>query len=546
LLQAASVIGPVFSRRLLGAVTEQENELDQTLWELEELALVFQERAIPEAEYSFWHALTQETVYRTIPKPRRAALHGQVAAAMEQLYAENREPYVEPLAHHYAQSGQVAKAIEYLVEAGEKAKRSFANEAAIGQFRSALELLPELPDGADRAREETRLQIALGAPLQATCGYAAPEVEGAYARARALCEQAGETSHHFTALVGLWVVQFVGGVLPATRELGRELIQLAQDAQDADSLLLAHCGLGMALHFLGEHASAHEHFEQGLDLYDRRQHRSLAFLAGTDPGVAGLCYGALGLWHLGYADQALQRSRAALRLARELSHPFSLAFALDSAAMLHYCRREAPAVQEFAEAEVALAAEQGFPFWLATGTIFRGWTLAEQGRVPEDTREGVAQIRRGLADWQATGAELTKTFHLALLAEGYGKAGQTEEGLAALAGALAAVEQSGERFYEAELYRQKGELLLERSVENQAEAEACLRRALQIAQQQHARFYELRAAMSLSRLWQRQGKQGEARELLAGIYRGFTEGFATTDLQAARAVLEALLEAPGS
>jgi predicted ATPase len=294
--------------------------------------------------------------------------------------------------------------------------------------------------------------------------------------------------------------------------------------------------LGDTLVWLGEFAGARAHLEQGMALYNLQQHRSHAFLYGYDSGVHCLSFGAWALWYLGYPDQALRRIHDALTLAQELSHPFSLAFALAFAAWLHQLRREAQAVQEQAVAIIALSTDQGFLFWVAWGTILRGWALAEQGQ----SVEGIAQMRQGIAAWRATGAELQRPYYLALLAEAHGKAGQADEGLRVLAEALTAMHTTGERQHEAELYRLKGELLLKQDVPDAQEAERCLRQAVDVARQQQAKSFELRAAMSLSRLWQRQGKRQEAYDLLAPIYGWFTEGFDTADLQEAKTLLEAL------
>jgi predicted ATPase len=274
--------------------------------------------------------------------------------------------------------------------------------------------------------------------------------------------------------------------------------------------------------------------EQGIGLYNPTQHRSHAFLYGQDPGVACRSYAAYALWLLGYPDQALQRSQEALILAQELAHPFSLAYALNWAAWLHQLRREGQAVQERAEAAIALSHSQEFALWLAGGTILQGWALAEQGQ----GGEGIAQMRQGVAAWRATGAEFMRPYFGALLAEAYKKAGQAEAGLTLLAKALVVVERTGERFYEAELHRLKGELLLARSAEHDTGAETCFHQALNVARLQQAKSLELRSAMSLSRLWQLQGKRTEARELLTPVYGWFTEGFDTADLQEAKALLD--------
>jgi predicted ATPase len=322
----------------------------------------------------------------------------------------------------------------------------------------------------------------------------------------------------------------------ATRELAEQLFSLAQRAQDPALLLEAHRMLGQTMFWLAEMAPARAHFEQGIALYDPQQHRSHAFVYGPDPSVACRSFGAWPIWVLGYPDQALQSVHEALTLAQELTHPFSLAFALTAGALVHQFRREVHAVQERAEELMRLSTEQGFPFWLAHGTILRGWALTAQG----EGAEGIAQIDQGLVAHRDTGAEVHRPYFLSLLAEAYGKVGQPEEGLAVLAEALAIVDDTGERNWEAELHRSKGELLLMQQGQKLGEAEECFRQALDIAHRQQAKSFELRASMSLSRLLQQQGKQEEAPQLLAEIYGWFTEGFDTVDLKEAKVLLEEL------
>jgi predicted ATPase len=277
--------------------------------------------------------------------------------------------------------------------------------------------------------------------------------------------------------------------------------------------------------------------EQAIALYDMQAHRALAFRTGVDLGVWCLSYdAAFVLWAQGYPDQGLRRAYEALTLARALSHSHSLAAALFYVAMIHCFRWEEHALREQADTAIALASEQGFPHWLALGSLLRGWALAIQGQ----REEGIAQLQQGLAAYRAVGAKLGLSAMLSLLAEAYGKAGQVEAGLQTLAEALALVDQTQERYYEAELHRLQGELLLARSAEHHAEAETCFRHALDVARRQQSKSWELRAATSLSRLWQRQGKRAAAYELLAPIYGWFTEGFDTKDLQEAKALLEAL------
>ncbi len=459
LLQTLAVLGKEFSLSLLKQVVDHpEEELYELLSDLQAGEFVYEQAAFPEVEYTFKHALTQEVAYNSLLQERRKVLHERTAQAIEEVYHSRLEEHYSELAHHYSRSGNTEKAVEYLQLAGQQAIQHSANAEAISRLTTALELLKTLPDTPERARHELTLQIALGVPLIATKGYTAAEVGKAYARARELCQHIGEPPQLFPVLRGLWVSYLVQAELQTARELGEQLLTLAQRAQDPAFLLEAHYALGATLFCLGEVASAREHAERGIALYDIQQHRSHAFLYGQDPGVFCLSWAVLALWALGYPDQALQRSHEALSLAWELSHPFSLALALYRAATLHQLRREVQLTRERVEAVMALSAEQGFPLWLTWGTVLRGWALAVQGQ----GEEGIAQMRQGLAASQAIGAELFRPYYLALLAEVYGKEGQAEDGLAALAEALDIVRRTGNRWYEAELYRLKGELTLQK------------------------------------------------------------------------------------
>jgi predicted ATPase len=413
----------------------------------------------------------------------------------------------------------------------------------VAHLTKGLELLATLPDTLERAQQELDLQTTLGPALMFTKGQAAPEVLQAYARARELCQQVGETPQLFQVLRGLWVFYILRLELQTALELGEHLLTLAQQVGDPALLLEAHYPLGNTLNYLGEFAAAQAHLAQGIALYDPQQHHAHAFRYGHDPGVICRAYAGVTLWWLGYPDQALQRSHEALTLARELAHSFSLGSALFFAAWLHHLRRECPLTHERAEALIALATEQGSAQLVAVGTFFRGCALAEWAPAPGagqgQVEAGIAQMQQGLAGWRATGAEVLRPYGLALLAKASAKLGQREAGLTLLAEALAVLNDTGERRWEAELHRLKGELLLAHAVGHDAEAEICFRQALAVARQQQAKSWELRAAMSMSRLWQRQGKRTEARELLVPIYGWFTEGFDTADLQEAKALLEA-------
>ncbi len=559
-VEAASVAGAEFSAAAVAAGVEAEVvDVEARCEGFVRRNYWLQVRGIEEwpdgtvaARYGFLHSLYQEVMYERVTAGRRVRLHQRIGEREESAYGERAGEIAAELAVHFERGREYRRAVRYRQLAGENALRRSAHVEAISHFTRGLEVLQTLPDTPERMYQELRLQITLGVSLMVTKGFAAAEVATAYTRARELCRQVGDTPQLFPALSGLWIFYFNRAELRTARELGEQLFSLAQRVQDPAHLLPAYRALGISLAVRGEFASAREHLEHGIALYDPPQHRSLALLYGQDPGVECLSHAAWVLWHLGYPQQALQRSHEALTLARELSYPSNLAFALGLTSWLHQFRREGHLTRERAEVLIALSSEQGFPQWLAGGTMLRGWALAEQGQM----EEGIAQMRQGLAVHLATGGKITQPYWLALLAEVYGKAGQTEEGLTALAEALAAVDKTGECHHEAELYRLKGELSLQSGVRGprsevtkpqtptpnpQSEAEACFLKAIEIARRQQAKSLELRAVMSLSRLWQQQGKKKKARQLLAEIYGWFTEGFDTKDLQEAKVLLAALM-----
>jgi predicted ATPase len=347
-----------------------------------------------------------------------------------------------------------------------------------------------------------------------------------------LCEQVGEKPQLFPTLWGLCWFYLTRGVLPTARELGEQLFGLAQHAAEPTHLLEAHSALGITLFFLGEYATARTHLEQGIALTDPAVQQPL-FLGQ----VARLAVLAPTLWCLGYPAQAVRRSQEALALARELDRPTSLATVQHYAAHLHHHRREVPEVQALADALLTLATAQRFPTWVGFGTCWSGWVRAVQG----EGAAGLAQLHQGMAALLATGQQLTQPLCLILLAEAAGHTGQVNEGLRRLGEARTASETSGRGDILAETYRLQGELLLCQPALDAAQAEACFQQALAIARRQQAKSWELRAAMSLSRLWQRQGKRAEACELLTPIYSWFTEGFDTADLQEAKSLLGALV-----
>ena len=490
------------------------------------------------SRYRFRHILFQRYVYNSLDQTERSYLHEAVGTALEQLYEGQSGAIAIHLARHYQAAGQALKAVDCLQQAGERAMRSYAYREAMLLFNEALSSLQALSDTPERARRELALQLARGGALVVAKGFAAPEVKRAYTRARELCRQAGPTPELFPALFGLCVYYMTRAEHQMGRELAAQLLELAQNTGDPDLLLQAHHASWTCLLCLGEYAAAQAHVEQAIALYDAQRHRAHASrYAGHDAKVCGLCWGGLALWFLGYPDQASEKGHQALAWAQELSHPVSLTLALKWLATLHQLRREEGAVQERAEAAVALATEQRYLLFAGWAGTLQGWALALQGQGVA----GVARIRQGLATYQATGAAMDRPYMLALLAEAYGAVGQIAEGLSALDEAFAVVHRTGERYYEAELHRLKGELLRRRGEGADAsEVEICFRTAIEVARRQGARSLELRAATSLSRLWQSQGKQEQARQMLGETYGWFSEGFDTADLKEAKTLLEEL------
>jgi len=533
--QVGATLGREFTYELLHVVSPLDEEtLQQGLRQLVEAELIYQRGLPPQAIYLFKHALIQDTAYQSLLKSRRQQLHQQIAHVLAERFPETKETQPELVAHHYTEAGLITQALPYWQRAGQRALERSAHVEAISHLTKGLGLLKTLPDTPERTQQELGLQLTLGIPLSATRGYAAPEVAHIYTRAQKLCQRMGETPQLIPVLLGLWRFYLLRAELVKARELAEQCLLLVQRVDDPARLIVAHDALGETLFFLGDFAQARAHLERAVALYDpqkRRPHRAL-----TDPGVSSLSMLAGALWMLGYPEQAREKSTEALRLAEALAHPHILASTLVIATHVHQLRQEVRTTQEHAEAVVTLATEQGFPFWLAEATIFVGWALAEQGR----GAEGIAQIHHGLATRQAIGLELTQPVYLTMLAEAYESVGQPTEGLTVLADALTRVDTTGERWREVELHWLRGELLLAVSAENHREAEACFRQALTIAHQQQAKSLELRTAMSLSRLWQQQGKKAEARQMLAEIYNWFTEGFDTKDLQEAKALLEEL------
>jgi predicted ATPase/class 3 adenylate cyclase/DNA-binding winged helix-turn-helix (wHTH) protein len=537
LLQAAAVIGKDVALPLLQSITERSEEsLQQDLTHLQAAEFLYETSLVPEPHYTFKHVLTQEVTYQSLLRRTRQHYHARIAQVLEAQFPTVALAQPELLAQHYTEAGFSAQAITYWQKAGRRAVERSAYVEAIVHLTTGLTVLQTLPETPARTQQELMLHVALGGSLVAIQGYATPEVARVYTRARELCQQLGDTPQLFPVLRGLFVFYLGYGQLQTAQNLAEHLLRQAERQSEVAPQILGHYLLGLALFCRGTPVDAARHFEQAIAAYDFQRHRQLVHIYGIDLGVVARGWMALSLWLLGYPDQALAQSAESWSLAQELAHPYSLAAAQILLAWLHQFRQEAQAAYDRAADSTALATQQGFTLFVAWGTVPQGWALTRQ----EQWAAGMATMREGLEAAVATGSEALHPYFLTLLAEAYGAAGQPEEGLRLLVEAQDVVARTGERFYEAELYRLTGVLQLAQAPAAQAEAELHMRHALDITRHQQAKSLELRAALSLSRLWKRQGKRGEARELLAPIYGWFTEGFDTADLHEAKALLEEL------
>jgi class 3 adenylate cyclase/predicted ATPase len=536
--QYAAAMGRQFAYDLLLMASQlDEATLQRELGRLVEAEIVYQRGLPPQATYMFKHALIQDAAYQSLLKSTRQQYHQRIAQVLEAEFPATAEAQPELLAHHYTEAGLIEKAVRYWYHAGQRASERSAHLEAISHLTRGLEVLTTVPETSERLQQELDIQIALVPAWMVIKGYGAPEVEHACARARELCQQVGNTSQLFLALQGMWRYSQVAGALQTAQELAEQLLQLAQSTHDSAHLLVAHWALSRTYAHRGELVLAREHAQQGQALYNPQQHGALALRYGFDPSVTCLSQDTVVLWLLGAPDQALAQAYNALTMAQELAHPPSLVYAQFFVTFVHQLRCEPQVAGAQAEALVALCMAHGLALYLATGTIFQGEALAAQGQ-PE---EAMVQIQQGLAALQATGAVgIWCPYFLTLLAEASAQAGQSEEGERLLAEAQTLLETTGERWWEAEVHRLRGELRWRHARAEASQVETYFLQALAVACRQQTKSLELRAAMSLARLWQQQGKRTEAHELLAPIYGWFTEGFDTADLQEAKALLETL------
>jgi class 3 adenylate cyclase/predicted ATPase len=533
--QVAACIGREFSFSLLAAVADRpEAELASALDKLVSSELIFRRGAAPDAGYTFKHALVQDAAYQSLLKAKRRQLHASIANALEGGFPQTATTQPELLAHHCGLASLSEKAVIYWLRASKTASDRSASLEGIAHITRGLNELPAIADSAGRARLELELQAALGGLLLMTRGHAAFEVGETYSRVLELSEQLHDSKNRVSALLGLTRFHTVGGRFGRAAHFAQQLLDLAHETRDPTALVTGHYAFGVGSLQRGEVLIAHQHFVEGARLHVDLP-RAMSVDVAHHPGIACVAYLAVPLWLLGYPHQALTEAQGAVSLARDLDHPFTLAFVLVVFAKLLHFRREARSAQAVADEAIAVARERGFPLWLPIAEAMQAWALAtSQGE------RSAVQIRQGLAKREAIGAEFDTTYLLCLLADVLTSNGQNDQAFHAVTKALEVASRLGERVWEAELMRRKGEIIASLPTVGTAEAEACFRRAIETANAQGSKSLELRAATSLARFWRDQGKRREAHDVLAPIYDWFTEGFDTTDLKDAHALLDQL------
>jgi predicted ATPase len=538
--QIGAAIGREFSHALLALVVrETDAELQLALDRLIQAGLLFRHGTPPHASYLFKHALVQDAAYGMLLREPRRALHSRIAAALEDQFAETTENQPEILARHCSEAGLIEKAASLWGKAGQRSLARSALAEGAAQLARALAEIVALPPTPTTRREQIMLQVALITALFHTKGFAAPETKEAVEEARLLIEQAealGEPPDPlllFSVLYGFWATHYVAFNGDVLRELAVQFLGLAEKQKAVVPLMVGHRLMGATLVFTGNVAEGRAHYDQAIALYDPAEHRPLALRFGQDVGVTILSFRSQALWFLGYPEAAHTDAEHALQAAREIGHAGTLMYALSIAPLTLFLSGDYGQASTLAEKVIALADERGVLFWKALGTINRGCILAMTG----SSADAVQTITSGISGWRSTGATVWMPLFLSYLAKAHAALDQFEDAWRCIDGALTAVETTKERWYEADIHRTAGELALLSPQPDATKAEVCFERALAVARKQRAKSWELRAAMSMARLWHKKGKREQARDLLAPVYGWFTEGFQTLDLKEAKALL---------
>jgi predicted ATPase len=532
--QIGAAIGREFPYELLRTVSRlADDELRAALAGLVTSELVFQRGVPPDAVYAFKHALVQDAAHGSLLRSSRQQLHAQIAEALETHSPELMDSQPELFAQHYAEAGLVEKSVTYWGKAGSRSVARSAMAEAAAQFQKGLDQLTLLPDNSKRQRQGLELHSGLSRALLSCKGYAAPETGDAYARARELWEQLGSPSEFLHVPFGQSLHHLYRGELDLALRLDDDLLRLSSQRADSAGLIVGHVSSGRDLFSVGRFALSRSHLEEALTLYDPNSSRSLIQQFGFDHKSSAQTYLGIVLFCAGFPDQAMARSSAAIADSRRRAHPPSLAGNLANGIRLSLIAGDNAALGEWLDQLVMVTTEQGFPHWRAMITICRGWVVVKNGNVAE----GISLLRSGSAAASRTYAAW-RPHNIALLAAACEIAEQINEALTLMDEALQIVEQTGERWFVAELHRLKGQLLLRRG--HDEAAEELYRKALSTAREQEAKLWELRAATSLAGRHRDQGRRAEAHDLLAPVYGWFTEGFATPDLKKAKALLDEL------
>jgi tetratricopeptide (TPR) repeat protein len=540
--QLGAVLGREFSYELIRAISPlDEDKLQAGLGELEAADLLHRRGMPTEGSYLFKHALVQDTAYQSLLKSKRLQYHVQAAQALEEHFPDIVENNPELVAQHYAEAGMAKSAIPYWQKAGELAALRSANVEAIRHLSAAIGLIHTLPESLERDQSELAVVTSLGPLLIASRGWASSATGDAYNRTHELCRRLGETPQLSQALYGISTFHLLRGEHQTAHEMAQELLDHAERERDTLMQVAGNWAVGLTLYHLGDAASSRTHLERGLALYSSIGHQASASVFGQDLKMSCLCYDALALWDLGYPDQALARCREGFALAKKSSHPFSLVWAFGNAVLFHLLRREWDTAKSLIDEGLALAIEQGFPFFAAYLTLCDGRVLAARN----EAIAGIARIREGLAAYQELGTAAYLPHIFAVLAEACAAAGRIDEGLSAVTKGLEIVDANGDEIWRSDLCRIHGELLLrcqnETAVSGSVGAQEALLQALDSARNRGSKSAELRAAISLARVWQSTGEVKRARQLVEDIYGWFTEGFETPDLREAAALIAELL-----
>jgi predicted ATPase len=534
--QLGAAIGREFPYNLLATVSSMpESALRSALDRLASAELIFARGSPPAASYVFKHALVQDAAYETLLKSKRQQLHGRIAKALEDKFPEVALSQPEIVAHHYTEAGRHETAVSWWGKAGDLAIKRSADTEAVRHFDRAIELLQSKPESRERDACELEMRIKLSGPLIATRGYVTSELADNYTNAWRLCEKLEEKKSVFPVMYGQWVIPYVRGDMAAALANAERFLRQAEQQHDTGLLMMGHRIYGSSLVWRGDTRQGSEHLRQALSLYSANEHDKLAYIFSQHPRTAALAHLCLALQHLGFIDQAMDAGWQAISDAKRIGHFNSIAYSLCFVSLLIMLRRDVPTLKTTAGELLQLAKQYGASYWALWAKPMLGWIAAQEGNI----ETGIRQMHESAEALQRQKANLWVPQTLLLEAEILGNATQYEHAYTLLDAAQALIEPLDQRFYEAELHRVRGAVLIAEKPDS-PDGIASLDRAIDVARRQSSRFLELRACVSKARVWRERGFRDEGRELLGPVYHSFNEGLDTVDLTEARALLEAL------